>query len=90
MRVPDPLAAAELEAGAAAELEAAGALEAAVLDDDDALELHPAISSAAAATATPPAAMRARLSLNMGYTRLLESKAFGRRVHRGFGCLIDQ
>jgi len=89
MRVPDPLAAAELEAGAAAELEAAGALEAAALDDD-ALELHPAISSAAAATAAPPAAMRARLSLNMGYTRLLESKAFGRRVHRGFGCLIDQ
>jgi hypothetical protein len=90
--VPEPLAAGELEAGAAAEPDvvAAGALEAAELDDEDALELHPAISSAAAATATPPAAMRARLNLNMGYTRLLESKAFGRRVHRGFGCLIDQ
>jgi hypothetical protein len=33
--------------------------------DEDGLELHPAISSAAAATATPPAAMRALLSLNM-------------------------
>jgi hypothetical protein len=87
-----PLAAAVLEAGAAAALDvgAAGALEAAVLDDDDALELHPAISSAAAATAAPPAAMRARLSLNMVFTRLLESKAFGRRVHRGLWCLIDQ
>jgi hypothetical protein len=53
-------------------------------DDDDALELHPAISSAAAATAAPPAAMPARLSLNMVFTRLLESKAFGRRLHRGF------
>ncbi|HEX9039775.1 MAG TPA: hypothetical protein VF838_01985 [Trebonia sp.] len=88
MRVPDPLAAAELEAGAAAELDA-GALEAGVLDDV-ALELHPATSSAATAAAAPPAAMRARLSLNMDFTRLLESKAFGRRVHRGFGWLIDQ
>jgi hypothetical protein len=87
--VPDPLAAGALEAGAA-DVAAGGALEAAALDDDDALELHPAISSAAAAAAAPPATMRARLSLNMGYTRLLESKAFGRRVHRGFGCLIDQ
>jgi hypothetical protein len=63
--------------------EAAGALVAAdVLDVE--LELHPATSSAAAATAAPPAAMRARLSLNMVFTRLLESKAFGRRLHRGF------
>jgi hypothetical protein len=88
--VPDPLAAAELETGAAAELDAAGALEAAVLDDDDALELHPAISSAVTAIAAPPAATPARLSLNMDFTRLLESKAFGRRVHRGVCCLIDQ
>jgi hypothetical protein len=87
-----PLAAGELEAGAAdvaADVVAGGALVAAdVLDVE--LELHPATSSAAAATAAPPAAMRARLSLNMVFTRLLESKAFGRRLHRGFGCLIDQ
>jgi hypothetical protein len=87
-----PLAAGELEAGAAdvaADVVAGGALVAAdVLDVE--LELHPATSSAAAATAAPPAAMRARLSLNMVFTRLLESKAFGRRVHRGLWCLIDQ
>jgi hypothetical protein len=90
--VPEPLAAGELEAGAAdvaADEAAGGALVAAdVLDDE--LELHPATSSAAAATAAPPAAMRARLSLSMVFTRLLESKAFGRRVHRGLWCLIDQ
>lgn len=83
-----PLAAGELEAGAAdvaADVVADGALVAAdVLDVE--LELHPATSSAAAATAAPPAAMRARLSLNMVFTRLLESKAFGRRLHRGFGA----
>jgi hypothetical protein len=83
-----PLAAGELEAGAAdvaADVVAGGALVAAdVLDVE--LELHPATSSAAAATAAPPAAMRARLSLNMVFTRLLESKAFGRRLHRGFGA----
>jgi hypothetical protein len=61
---------------------AAGVLEVDVVDDDP--ELHPAISSAATATAAPPAATRARLSLNMVFTRLLESKAFGARVHRGF------
>jgi hypothetical protein len=48
---------------------AAGALDEDVPEvepvDEDGLELHPAISSAAAATATPPAAMRALLSLNM-------------------------
>jgi hypothetical protein len=90
--VPEPLAAGELEAGAAdvaADVVAGGALVAAdVLDVE--LELHPATSSAAAATAAPPAAMRARLILNMVFTRLLESKAFGRRVHRGLWCLIDQ
>ena len=32
---------------------------------DDGLDEHPAISAAAAASATPPAAMRARLSLDM-------------------------
>ncbi len=83
-----PLAAGELEAGAAdvaADVVAGGALVAAdVLDVE--LELHPATSSAAAATAAPPAAMRARLSLNMVFTRLLESKAFGRRLHRGFSA----
>jgi hypothetical protein len=63
-----PLAADELGAAAADELDVVGALEADVLDDD-ALELHPAISSAAAATAAPPAAMRARLSLNIVFTR---------------------
>jgi hypothetical protein len=87
-----PLAAGELEAGAAdaaADVVAGAALVAAdVLDVE--LELHPATSSAAAATAAPPAAMRARLSLSMVFTRLLESKAFGRRVHRGLWCLIDQ
>jgi hypothetical protein len=90
--VPAPLAAGELEAGAAdvaADEAAADVLVTAdVLDVE--LELHPATSSAAAATAAPPAAMRARLSLNMVFTRLLESKAFGRRVHRGLWCLIDQ
>jgi hypothetical protein len=76
-------------ADVAADVVAGGALVAAdVLDVE--LELHPAASSAAAATAAPPAAMRANLSLNMVFTRLLESKAFGRRLHRGFGCLIDQ
>jgi len=92
--VPAPLAAGELEAGAAAELAGAAADEAgeagAAADDDDDPELHPAISSAVTATAAPPAAIRARLILNMVFTRLLESKAFGRRVHRGFGWLIDQ
>jgi hypothetical protein len=90
--VPAPLAAGELEAGAAAELAGAAADEAgaAAVDDDDDPELHPAISSAVTATAAPPAAIRARLILNMVFTRLLESKAFGRRVHRGFGWLIDQ
>jgi hypothetical protein len=80
----DPLAAAELGAAAADELAPVAAAELGVDVLDDVLELHPAISSAAAATAAPPAAMRARLSLNMVFTRLLESKAFGRRLHRGF------
>jgi hypothetical protein len=74
-----------LEAGAAADelgALAGDVLVVAVLDDEP--ELHPAISSAATATAAPPAAMRERLSLNMVYTRLLGSKAFGARVHRGF------
>ena len=86
--MPALLAGAEL---AAAELAGAEAADVAVeaLDDDDP-ELHPAMSSAATATAAPPAAIRARLILNMVFTRLLESKAFGRRVHRGFGWLIDQ
>jgi hypothetical protein len=70
-----PLAADELGAAAADEpaVVAAGALEADVLDDD-ALELHPAICSAAAATAAPPAAMRVRLSLNIVFTRSLREK----------------
>jgi hypothetical protein len=90
--VPDPAAAGEL---AAAELAGAAADEAGAAADDDDVddpELHPAISSAVTATAAPPAAIRARLILilSMDFTRLLESKAFGRRVHRGFGWLIDQ
>jgi hypothetical protein len=87
-----PVAADEVLAAAAADdvLGAAAADEVAVVAVDVAAELHPPISSAATATAAPPAAMRARLILNMVFTRLLESKAFGRRVHRGFGCLIDQ
>jgi hypothetical protein len=87
----DGLAAADVLAAAEADvLVPAAADEVAVVAVDDEPELHPAISSAATATAAPPAAMRARLILNMVFTRLLESKAFGRRVHRGFGLLIDQ
>jgi len=90
--VPEPLAAGELETGAAADELDPPAADVLVVADvlDVELELHPATSSAAAATAAPPAAMRSRLILNMVFTRLLESKAFGRRVHRGLWCLIDQ
>jgi hypothetical protein len=85
----DVLAAAEL-AGAAADVLDPAADDVAVEAVDDEPELHPPIRSATTATAAPPAAMRARLILNMVFTRLLESKAFGRRVHRGFEKLIDQ
>jgi len=86
----DPLAAGALEAEAAVDGdEAADEAGGGALDDDEP-ELHPTISAATAATATPPAAIRARLSLNMVLTRSLERKAFGARVHRCFGGLIDQ
>jgi hypothetical protein len=72
MRMLDPLAAAEALAVDAGAVEAAGALEAAGVPDVEAggleldgLDEHPAISAAAAAIATPPAAMRARLSLGI-------------------------
>jgi hypothetical protein len=84
------LAAAELAGAAADVLDPAAGDDVAVEAVDDEPELHPAIRSAITATAAPPAAMRARLILSMVFTRLLESKAFGRRVHRGFGWLIDQ
>jgi len=76
MRVPDPPAAdagadagADAEAGppAAALLEA-GAAGAVAGADDVELELHPTISAAAAASATPPVATRARLSQIMVLT----------------------
>ena len=62
----DPLAAADALPDEAAALEAAGALELEVGGAElDELVEHPAISAAAAAIATPPAAMRARLSLGI-------------------------
>lgn len=65
--MPDPPAAAELDDDAGAE--AAG-------DElDDELELHPAINAAITATATPPAAMRARPTLDMVLIAPLERKA---------------
>jgi hypothetical protein len=70
--VPDPLAADELEAAGA---EAADEVPAADELDDE-LELHPPINAAMTATATPPpAAMRARSSLNMVLIAPLERKA---------------
>ena len=60
--VAEPPAAALVEACAADEDEAGAA------EDDVELELHPTISAAAAAIATPPVAMRARLSQIMVLT----------------------
>jgi hypothetical protein len=58
--------------GAAAEAlavdPAADVLVLAVAAGDDALDEHPTISAATAATATPPTTMRARLSLDMVLT----------------------
>jgi hypothetical protein len=85
IRIVDPLAAGVVAPAAAdAGLDPVAADEVEVEAVDDELELHPPISSASTATTAPPAAMRVRLSLNMVFTRLLESKAFGRRVHRRF------
>jgi hypothetical protein len=70
--VPDPPAAAELDDDAGAE--AAGD-EPAGDELDDELELHPAINAAITATATPPAAMRARPTLDMVLIAPLERKA---------------
>jgi hypothetical protein len=53
--------------------------------DEDEPELHPPIRASTAAIATPPAAMRACLSLNMVLTRSFERKAFGATLHRCFG-----
>jgi hypothetical protein len=78
---------------------AAGALEAGAADDaladvdavdEDEPELHPAIRASTAATATPPAAMRACLSLNMVLTRSFERKTFGANATSLFCWLIDQ
>jgi hypothetical protein len=83
----DPVAAALEVEEDAAEVEE-DALEVEPVDDDE-LELHPAISSAAAATATPPAAMRARLSLNMvSYRppRKRGQRACARRISVRLSC----
>ena len=71
--MPDPPAAAELDDDAGAE----AADEEPADDDelDDELELHPAINAAITATATPPAAMRARPTLDMVLIAPLERKA---------------
>ena len=70
--MPDPPAAAELEDDAGAE-----AADDEPADDelDDELELHPAINAVNTATATPPAAMRARPTLDMVLIAPLERKA---------------
>jgi hypothetical protein len=73
--VPDPAAADELEDD---ELAGADAADEVAADDelDDELELHPPINAAITATATPPAAMRARCTfLGMALIAPLERKA---------------
>jgi len=67
-----------LEAEAGDDDDAAGADVFEVEEVDDELELQPPISTAIAATATPPATMRARSSLNMVLCRSFREK--GRRA----------
>lgn len=69
--MPDPPAAAELDDAGA---EAADEEPAADDELDDELELHPAINAAITATASPPAAMRARPTLDMVLIAPLEEK----------------
>ena len=72
--VDDPPAAA-LEVWAAADADD---------DDDDAPELHPTISATIAAIATPPAAMRTRLSLCMVLTAPLTGRPMARDYIAGY------
>ena len=86
--MPDALAG-EADAGADAEPPAAALLEACAAGDDEAGagdddELHPAISAAAAAIATAPVAMRARLSQIMVLNRSFDRKAVGATLHPAF------
>ncbi len=79
----DPLAAGVLAADAVddADVDALADDDAA---DEDEPELHPAIRASTAATATPPAAMCACLSLNMVLTHSFEGKTFGATLHPRF------
>jgi hypothetical protein len=70
----DPDAAGVFEAAAADVLDPAAADVFEVVAVDDPLDEHPAISTATAATATPPATMRARSSLNMVLCRSFREK----------------
>jgi hypothetical protein len=75
IRMLDPLVADVPEVGAVA----VEALDDDAADDDalgdDELELHPPISTAITATATPPAAMRARQSLDIALSDPFQRKA---------------
>jgi hypothetical protein len=77
-------------AGDAADVEA-GALEAAAeLELDDGLDEHPAISAIAAAIATPPAAMRARHSLDIRAPAIAAARATPSLCHEHCSLAIAQ